>query len=125
MSVLILEVCTSYMECTASLICRLLARTSTRNTSVLISSIFFIADSVVTGQTMIRCLSNETGWTTDLRGYFGSRGLIRVFGRKKCTFRRTFLTLRDTAVFKALETLLAFFSPLGAIAIRVDRSIET
>jgi len=39
----------SYILRTASVIWRLFARTSTMKTSVLLSSIFFIADSVVSG----------------------------------------------------------------------------
>lgn len=47
--VLTLEASISYNFFTEALICGLLALTSTINTSVLLSSIFFIADSVVKG----------------------------------------------------------------------------
>merc|ERR1719335_1959785 len=103
---------------------------STMNTSVLISSIFFMADSLVTGQRMIRYLSKVGILATDRFGALGSRGLMSVFGRKKCTFLRTFRVLRETDVFSAFETLpalpdLAFSPPsaaafLGAIALRLS-----
>jgi hypothetical protein len=48
-SVLTFAVLISYILRTASVIWRLFARTSTMKTSVLLSSIFFIADSVVSG----------------------------------------------------------------------------
>ena len=47
--VLTLEASISYNFFTEALICGLLALTSTINTSVLLSSIFFMADSVVKG----------------------------------------------------------------------------
>merc|ERR1719401_2603834 len=83
---------------------------STRKTSVLISSLFFIADSVVTGHVMMRYLSIRPRVSTDFRGYFGSRFLMSVFGRKKCTFVLTFLAFRVTA------PLAAFFAPPSAAA---------
>merc|ERR1719223_1609492 len=91
---------------------------STRNTRVLISSIFFMADSVVTGHWIMRYLSILSRHSVDLRGYFGSRGFWRVFGRKKWTDVRTLRTLRVTAPLTALETFEAFFPPsfLGASA---------
>jgi hypothetical protein len=52
----------SYSWFTAALIWRLLAVESTRNTSVLSSSIFFIADSVVSGDLMT--LRDVVGGTT-------------------------------------------------------------
>merc|ERR1712194_474877 len=102
---------TSYRARTASLIWGLLALMSTRNTRVLISSIFFIADSVVTGHWMILYLSILFMRFTDFLGYLGSLGLTRVFGLKKCTFVRTFFTFLDTEAFTALATLPAFFDP--------------
>lgn len=50
-NVFTLAACTSHNFFTAFLICRLFALMSTRNTSVLCSSIFFIADSVFRGLT--------------------------------------------------------------------------
>jgi len=47
----------SYSWRTASLIWRLLAEMSTMKTRVLLSSIFFMADSVVSGYLMVRYLS--------------------------------------------------------------------
>merc|ERR1719382_1263092 len=84
---------------------------STRNTSVLISSIFFMADSVVTGHWMILYLSISGRLSTDRRGYFGSRFLISVFGLKKCTLVRTFFAFRDTEPFTAFATFPACFAP--------------
>merc|ERR1719362_1799147 len=60
---------------------------------------------------MMRYLSILSRRSEDFRGYFGSRGLIRVLGRKKCTFVRTFRTFLVTADFKAFETLPAFLAP--------------
>merc|ERR1719383_671779 len=99
----------------------LLARTSVMKTSVLISSIFFIADSVVSGYLMVRYLSNLTSFGTDLFGALGLRGVMRVFGRKKCTFVRTFLAffvtppLTPAAVFFALTEASAFAFPFATI----------
>jgi len=53
MSVLTLETWMLYNLLTAILICGLLARLSTMKTNVLLSSIFFIADSVVSGYLII------------------------------------------------------------------------
>merc|ERR1719401_1612259 len=72
---------------------------STRKTSVLISSLFFIADSVVTGHVIMRYLSIRPRVSTDFRGYFGSRFLMSVFGRKKVHVRPDLLGLpRDRAL---------------------------
>ena len=60
MRVLTLATSMSYNCLTACLICGLLARTFTMNTSVLLSSIFFIADSVVRGFLIIEYLSSFT-----------------------------------------------------------------
>merc|ERR1719389_80320 len=60
------------------------------NTSVFSSSIFFIADSVVSGYLMILNLSSSGFFAIALRGYIGLRACFSVFGRKKCTFLRTF-----------------------------------
>merc|ERR1719254_214591 len=110
---------TSYNSFTASLIRTFVALMSTKNTSVLISSIFFMADSVVTGHWMMRYLSIRSRVSTDFIGYFGSRFLIKVFGLKKCTLVRVFFTFLVTAPFTAFATLPALFAPpsaLGAIS---------
>merc|ERR1712194_516180 len=99
---------TSYNCFTASLIWGLLALMSTKKTRVLISSIFFIADSVVTGHWMILYLSIRFILFTDFLGYLGSRGLTNVLGLKKCTFVRTFFTFLDTELLTAFATLPAF-----------------
>merc|ERR1712194_880307 len=74
---------TSYIALTASLILVLVAWMSTMNTRVLISSIFFIADSVVTGYRMMRCLSILSSLLVERRGYLGVLCLMSVFGLKK------------------------------------------
>merc|ERR1719436_124248 len=102
---------TSYSAWTASLILGLVALMSTMNTKVLISSIFFIADPVVTGYWMIRYLSILSRVSVDFLGYFGSRGFFKVFGRKKCTLVRTFRTFFVTADLSAFATFPAFFEP--------------
>merc|ERR1719321_582481 len=86
---------------------------STINTSVLFSSIFFIADSVVNGCLMIEYLSSLAILATDLRGALGLRAVVRVLGRKKWTLVRTLRVLRDTLPLTALETFDAFFALLG------------
>merc|ERR1712194_778444 len=111
MRVLTLAHFTSYRARTASLIWGLFALMSTRKTRVLISSIFFIADSVVTGHWMILYLSILFRRFTDFLGYLGSRGLTNVLGLKKCTFVRTFLTFRETDALTAFATLPAFLEP--------------
>merc|ERR1719330_1992720 len=111
MSVFTFADLTSYIACTASLIFTLFALMSTMNTNVFTSSIFFIADSVVTGYWMTRYLSILERISTDLLGYFGSRFLFNVLGRKKCTFILTFLCFLATEPLTALATLAAFFAP--------------
>ena len=85
MRVLTLAAWTSYSFLTASLICRLFARMSVMKTSVLCSSIFFMADSVFSGDTIVRNWSIRGAWGIDLRGYLGLRGRRRVLGRWKET----------------------------------------
>merc|ERR1719360_50300 len=70
-----------------------------------------MALSVVTGYWMTRYLSILERSSTDRRGYFGSRFLFKVFGRKKCTFVLTFLCFLETEPFTALATLAAFLAP--------------
>ncbi len=67
-NVLIFTHSTSYSFRSASRICRLLALTSTMKTSVLFSSIFFMADSVLSGCTMTWCSSRRGACGMDLRG---------------------------------------------------------
>merc|ERR1719392_253198 len=102
MSVFTLAHFTSYICLTASLILSLVALMSTRNTRVLISSIFFMADSVVTGHWMMRYLSILSRLSTDFRAYFGVRFLMSVLGRKKCTLVRFLLVFLVTTCFTAL-----------------------
>merc|ERR1719362_1889108 len=96
------------MAWTASLMLILLDFTSTMKTDVLISSIFFIALSVVTGYWMMRYLSILQRPSTDFLGYFGSRFAFSVFGRKKCTLVLTFRCFLATEPLTALAT---FFAP--------------
>lgn len=70
-----------YSFLTALLIWCLLAFTSTMNTSVFVSSIFFIADSVVSGFLMMVKASSLFRLGTAFRGYFGFRGCFSVDGR--------------------------------------------
>ena len=79
-SVLTFAVLISYMRRTASVIWRLLARVSTMKTSVLLSSIFFMADSVVSGYLRIAYWSSGLTLGTDLREYLGLRSSRSVFG---------------------------------------------
>merc|ERR1740129_1721267 len=85
--------------------------TSTMNTNVLISSIFFIAISVVTGYWMMRYLSILHRPSTDFFGYFGSLFCFSVLGLKKCTLVLTFLCFLATEPLTALATFAAFFAP--------------
>ena len=68
MSVLTLAASMSYRRLTASLICGLLERLATMKTSVLLSSIFFMADSVVSGCWMMEWWSILDTRGADLRG---------------------------------------------------------
>ena len=70
----------SYMALTASLMLRLLAVVATMKTSVLLSSIFFMADSVVSGNLMMAYLSCFASPVPDERAYFGLRSEVAVFG---------------------------------------------
>ena len=109
-SVLTLATSTSYNFFTAPLIFGLFARTSTINTSVLLSSIFFIADSVVSGCLMIVNWSSLFVRGIDTRGYFGCRGNFSVFGRWNWTDVRTFRFAVDfTPLRTAFLALLAVF----------------
>merc|ERR1712086_647672 len=104
MSVLTLAHWTSYKDLTASLIFSLVALMSTMKTRVLISSIFFMADSVVSGYLMTAYLSIFDKPCTDFLRYLPSRFLIRVLGKKKCTFFRILDVLRATVCFKPFAT---------------------
>merc|ERR1719506_2541533 len=98
----------------ASLMWRLLARVSTMNTSVFSSSIFFIADSVVSGYLMILNLSSSGFFAIALRGYIGFRACFSVFGRKKCTFLRTFDCFFAMDFLTILVVAFAFAAALGS-----------
>ena len=80
----------SYSLLTACFILGLLALISAINTSVLLSSIFFIAASVVSGCFMIAYWSNLFFLGADLLGYFGFLFFLNVFGRLNTTEVRTF-----------------------------------
>ncbi len=94
--VLIFTHSTSYNFFNASLICLLFALTSTMNTNVLFSSIFFIALSVFNGCTMTFPASRRGTCGTDLRGYLGARESCSVFGRWKEVVVRTLRTLCES-----------------------------
>lgn len=70
-----------YSFLTALRICGLLAFISTTKTKVFVSSIFFIADSVVKGCFIIAYTSILFRFGTDFRGYFGARASFNVLGR--------------------------------------------
>ena len=61
--------------------CSSLPRVSTMKTSVLLSSIFFMADSVVSGYLRMAYESRGLTFGTDLREYLGVRSSRSVFGR--------------------------------------------
>merc|ERR1711935_239059 len=108
MSVLTLAVLISYMRRTASVICRLFARVSTMKTRVLLSSIFFIADSVVSGDFRIWYWSSLLTRGTERREYLGSRCSTSVFGRWNLVDLRIFLDLLDLVpVASAFAAFLA------------------
>jgi hypothetical protein len=81
-------------------------------TSVLISSIFFIADSVLRGNKTVLKASIRGACGIDFLGYFGVRGNFKVVGRWKLTEVRTFL------IFCPLVPLRAAF--LAAAALTAD-----
>jgi|EP00953_Heterococcus_sp_UTEX-ZZ885_P018537 hypothetical protein len=56
---------------------------STMKTSVLLSSIFFMADSVVKGYLITLYLSSFVKLGTALRTYFGVRASLRVLGLQR------------------------------------------
>ena len=106
-SVLTLAVLISYMRRTASVIWRLLARVSTMKTSVLLSSIFFMADSVVSGYFRIAYESSGLTFGTDLRENFGVRRSRRVFGRWNLQLYRCFTVVLAS---EPASFLAAFFA---------------
>jgi hypothetical protein len=71
----------------------LLALMFTMKTKVLLSSIFFIADSVVRGCLMMLWASILLRLGIDFLGYLGFLAGRKVLGRWKCTDVRTFLIL--------------------------------
>jgi len=81
--VLTFSASTWYILLTASLICFLLALTSQIKTRVLSSSIFFMADSVLSGNLRMLYWSTELTFGTETLGYFGLRARRRVFGLLK------------------------------------------
>lgn len=80
---LILTVSMSYSFFSDALIWALLDLMSTMKTSVLFSSIFFMALSVLSGWMTILCSSRRGAWGMALRGYLGARASCRVLGRWK------------------------------------------
>jgi len=81
-------------------------------TRVLLSSIFFIADSVVSGYFRIWYWSSLLTRGTERREYLGSRCSTSVFGRWNLVDLRIFLDLLDLVpVASAFAAFLAFASP--------------
>lgn len=124
----------SYIFFTASLIFFLSARMSTMKTKVLLSSIFFIADSVVKGYLRIWYWSNLFRGVTLIRGYLGFLSFFNVFGRWNVTdvliFLAFFLNVGPDftalAVFKAWALGSAFLvlSAEGKRSIKPDQFIH-
>ena len=85
-SVLTLAAWMSYNFFTASLICFLLAVSPTMKTRVLLSSIFFIADSVVRGNLMISYAFEVSPDFIDAGKTLGFLANFSVLGLKKWTF---------------------------------------
>merc|ERR1712025_1158212 len=93
----------------------LVARTSTMKTRVLLSSIFFMADSVVSGYFRMQYWSSLLVLGIDLRGYLGSRALMRVFGLWKVALRRT-LVVRFWVPFLMAFAAACAFAAFGLAA---------
>merc|ERR1719414_1475453 len=91
-SVLTLHTLMSYNFLTADLIWCLLAFKQVIKTKVLLSSIFFIADSVVNGCLMMLCASIRFLAGVDFLGYLGCLAGLKVFGLLKWTEVRIFFT---------------------------------
>merc|ERR1711917_204387 len=113
--VLTLATSTSYIFLTAALIFGLFALISTMKTRVLLSSIFFMADSVVNGCLIVENWSSLGEAADDLVGHFGFLANLRVFGLLKWTevliffFLKLFLPLRAAlAAVLALDIFCRF-----------------
>ena len=98
----------SYNFLTASLICFLFAVSPTMKTKVLLSSIFFIADSVVRGNLMISYAFEVSPCLVRSGETFGFLANLSVLGLKKWTFVWTRVALRPLPFFKDAATFLAF-----------------
>jgi hypothetical protein len=77
-------------------------------TSVLLSSIFFIALSVVSGNLSTEKWSSLFARGADRRGYLGCRLVWRVLGRKKCTLVR--MAILEVLCTPLLTASAAFFA---------------
>ena len=100
------------MALTASLICRLFAATSTINTKVLLSSIFFIALSVVKGYLMTRYLSIFARAGAAFNAYLGAFGGWKLLGRSHWTFVRRLPSFLPVPARPAAAVLSAIFGLL-------------
>ena len=105
LSVLTLDASVSYNFLTASLIWGLLASLCTMKTRVLLSLIFFMADSLVRRYFTMVYWSILHLFGVLLQLYLGSRCRCRVLGRRKCTEVCTFLWCAGMAPF-----ITAFFA---------------
>lgn len=114
---------TSYSFLIASLICLLLALISTINTSVLFSSIFFIADSVLSGCTITLNWSSRGTCGTLLRGYFGVRARDSVLGRWNVVERRTLRAIFECTPFSAAFFASAAFLLAGVLGPRLGGGV--
>ena len=117
--VLTLAAWISYNFFTASLICLLFAVSPTINTRVLLSSIFFIADSVVKGNLMISYDFDVSPVFIDAGKTLGFLANLRVLGLKKWTFVWTRVALRPLPFFSDAAIFFALF-PAKKLIIEVD-----
>ena len=119
---------------TAYLIWCLLALTSTVNTSVLLSSVFFMADSVVRGNLMVAQWSSFFLLEVLFRGYVCCLLSRSVLGRRKVgdvriffflwlcmPFNTAFLAFKAFALAYALGGAGASFFTFGAIFVKKAR----
>ena len=113
--VLTFAISMSYNFFTASFICGLLALISTIKTSVLLSSIFFIADSVVRGCLTMANWSSLFILGADLFGNIGFLASLSVFGRWKCTDVRIFFFCLACGPFRT--AFLAFKAEALALSL--------
>lgn len=102
-----------YSLLTACLIWFLLLVISTMKTKVLLSSIFFMADSVVNGN-LITLYESFFGAPAATFATFGFLASLRVFGLKKCVFVWTLVAFLPLPFFRAFAALLALATDINS-----------